>query len=66
METTNIHIFYLLIEKSWNTNSMKTSSMSKDDSNLRNSRFGCYFCCGLVNFKDFIILFRNMWVIYGS
>ena len=66
METKNIHTFYLLIEKSWNANSMKTSSMSKDDSNLRNPRFGCYFCCGLVNFKDFIILFRNMWVIYGS
>ena len=45
---------------------MKPGSMSKDGGNLRNSRFGYYFCCGLVNFKDFIILFRNMWVIYGS
>ena len=31
--------------------------MSKDDRNLRKSRFGCYFICSLVNFKIFIILF---------
>ena len=49
------------------TNSMKkTSSMSKEGSNLRKSHFGYYFCCGLVNFKNFIILFWNIWVIYGS
>ena len=27
--------------------------------------FGCYFRCSLVNFKNFIILFRKIWVIYG-
>ena len=24
----------------------------------------CYFCCSLVNFQNFIILFWNIWVIY--
>ena len=40
----------------------KTSSVSKDGSNLRKSHFGCYFHHGLVNFKNFIILFGT----YGS
>ena len=43
----------------------KTSSMSKDGNNLSKSRFSCYFRRSLVNFKNFIILFRNIWVIYG-
>ena len=47
-------------------NSMKkTSSMSKDGSNFIKSCFGCYFRCSLVNFKNFIILFWSIWVIYG-
>ena len=37
--------------------------MSKDGSNLSKSFFGCYFCCSLVNFKNFVILFQNIWVI---
>ena len=43
----------------------KASSMTEDRSNLSNSCFGCYFRHSLVNFKSFIILFWNMWVIYG-
>ena len=43
----------------------KTSSMSKDGNNLSKSRFSYYFRRSLVNFKNFIILFRNIWVIYG-
>ena len=42
----------------------KTSSMSKDSSNLGKPRFVCY-CRSLVNFKNQIILFWNIWVIYG-
>ena len=40
----------------------KTSSMSEDCSNLRKSRFGCFFRCSLVNFKSLIILFWNLWL----
>ena len=35
----------------------KTSSMSKDSSNLSKPRFGCYFLCNLVNFKNVIFFF---------
>ena len=35
----------------------KTSSMSKDGSNLTKSRFDCYFRCSLVNLKNFKNLF---------
>ena len=31
--------------------------ISKDSSNLSKPRFGCYFRCSLVNFKNLIILF---------
>ena len=44
----------------------KASSMSKDSSNISKSCFSCYFCRSLVYFKNLIILFRNIWVIYGS
>ena len=30
----------------------KISSMSKDSSDLSKLRFGCYFHCSLVNFKN--------------
>ena len=66
METKNIYFSYFWIKKPWKGNSMKKSScMSKDGSNLTKSRFGCYFCRSLVNFKNFLILFWNIWVIYG-
>ena len=38
----------------------KTSSMSKNSSNLSKSRFGCYFRRSLVNFKNLIIIFWNI------
>ena len=64
METKNLPFFFN--KRCWRTKSMnKTSSMSEDGSNLSNSRFGCYFCHGLVNFKNLIILFWNIWVMYG-
>ena len=44
---------------------MKTSSMSKDSSSLSKPRFGCHFRCRIVSFKNLIILFWNIWVIYG-
>ena len=44
----------------------KTSSLSKDSSNVSKSHFSCYFGRSLVNFKDLIILFWNIWVLYGS
>ena len=44
----------------------KTSSMIKDSSNVSKSRFGCYFRRRIVNFKNLIILFWYIWVIYGS
>ena len=44
----------------------KASSMSKHGNNLSKSRFGCYFRRSLVNFKNLIILFWNIWVIYDS
>ena len=44
----------------------KTSSMSKDSSNLSMSRFGCYFRRSLVNFKNLIIPIWNVRVMYGS
>ena len=40
--------------------------MSKDGNNLSISRFGLLFCRSLVDFKNFIILFWNITVIYGS
>ena len=40
--------------------------MSKHGNNLSKSRFGCYFRRSLVNFKNLIILFWNIWVIYDS
>ena len=43
----------------------KTSSMSKDSSNISKSRFGCFFRHSLVNFKNLIILFWNIWVMNG-
>ena len=39
----------------------KTSCMSKDSSNVRKSRFGCYFRHSLVNFKNLMILF---WMVH--
>ena len=44
----------------------KTSSMSKDSSNLSKSRFGCNFRRSLVNFKILIIHFWNIWVASDS
>ena len=35
----------------------KTSSMSKDSSDLGKSRFGCYFQHRIVNFKNFFFFF---------
>ena len=43
----------------------KTSSMSKDSSNHSKSRFGFYFRRRIVNFKNLIILFGIIWVMYG-
>ena len=40
----------------------KTTSMSKDSSNLSKSRSGCFFRRSLVNFKKP----QNIWVIHGS
>ena len=44
----------------------KTSSMNENGSNLSMSRSGCYFCRSLVHFKNLILLFWNIWGIYGS
>ena len=67
METKNIHYFCFWIKWCWRVNSMKkTSSMSKGSSNVSKSRFGCYFRRRIVNFKNLIILFWYIWVIYGS
>ena len=50
--------FFKLKKLAFYANSMKkTSSMSKDSSNLSKPRFACYFCCSLVNFKNLTILF---------
>ena len=43
----------------------KTSSMSKDSSNISKSRFGCFFRRSLVDFKNLVILFWNIWVMNG-
>ena len=43
----------------------KTSSMSKDSSNLSKPRFGCYFPCNLVNFKNVIFFFVFFFGTYG-
>ena len=65
MDTKNIPFF--LIKQSYRPNSMReASSMSKDSNNLRKPHFGCYFCRSLVNFKNLIILFWNIWIIYSS
>ena len=69
METKIISYFCFWIKWCWRVNSMKkTSSMSKDSSNLSKPRFGCYFPCNLVNFKSVILFcfFWNIWVMYGS
>ena len=67
METKNIPYFWFWINDVWRANSMKkTSSMSKNTINFSKSHFGCYFCCRIVNFKDLIILFANIWVMHGS
>ena len=61
-----IYLFFL-IKQSYRPNSMReASSMSKDSNNLRKPHFGCYFCRSLVNFKNLIILFWNIWIIYSS
>ena len=39
--------------------------MSQDSSNLSKPHFSYYLCCSLDNFKNLIILFWNIWVIYG-
>ena len=41
----------------------KASSMSKDSSNISKSCFSCYLCRSLVNFKNLIILFWNIWIV---
>ena len=67
METKYITYFCFWIKQSYRTNSMKkASSMSKDSNNLSKPHFGCYFRRSLVNFKNLIILFWNIWIIYGS
>ena len=43
----------------------KTSSVSKDNINLSKPPFDFHFHCSLVNFKNLIILFWNIWVMYG-
>ena len=40
--------------------------MSEDSSDLNKPCFGCYFCRSLVNFKNLIIVFWNIRVMYGS
>ena len=58
VETKSIPYFCFWIKWYWRANFMKkTSSMSKDSSNLSKSRFGCNFRCSLVNFKILIINF---------
>ena len=68
LETKNIPYFCFWTKLCWRANSLKNtssiSSISKDSSDLNKSRFGCYFCHSLVNFKNLIILFWNKWVIY--
>ena len=69
METKIIPYFCFWIKWCWRVNSMKkTSSMSKDSSNLSKPRFGCYFPCNLVNFKNvfffFFFFFWNIWDIW--
>ena len=60
-------IFCFWIKQSYRANSMKkASSMNKDSINLRKPHFGWYFCHSIFNFKNLIILFWNIWIIYGS
>ena len=67
METKYIPYFCFWIKQSCRANSMKkASSMSKDSNNLSKPHFGCYFRRSLINFKNLIILFWNIWIIYGS
>ena len=67
IETKNILYFCFWIKWCWGANSMKkTCSMGKGSSDLSKSQFGCHFCRSLVNFKNLIILFWNLWVMYGS
>ena len=67
IETKNIPYFCFWIKQSYRANSMKkASSMSKDSSNLSKPHFDCHFRRSLVNFKNLIILFCNIWIIYGS
>ena len=67
METKNISYFCFWIKQSYRANSMKkATSMNKESNNLSKPHFGCYFCRSLVNFKNLIILFWNIWIIYGS
>ena len=55
------------MKKFCRANSMKKAvSMNKDSNNLSKPNFDCYFCRSLVNFKNLIILFWNIWIIYGS
>ena len=66
METQNIPYFYFWMKKFCRANSMKkASSMNRDSNNLSKPYFDCYFCRSLVNFKNLIILFWNIWIIYG-
>ena len=65
METKNLNFLKFLIKKSCNTNSMKKTSKGRN--NLSKSHFWCcYFYRSLVKLENFIILFYNKWVIYGS
>ena len=45
----------------------KSTSMTKDGSNLGKSRFGCFFCRTLVNFKkpdnSFVEHMGNVWFV---
>ena len=67
VETKSIPYFCFWIKWYWRANFMKkTSSMSKDSSNLSKSRFGCNFRRSLVNFKILIIHFWNIWVASDS
>ena len=63
MVTKNIPYFIFELKNQKNANSVKkTSSMSKDSSNLSKSRFSCYFCRSLVNFKNQI----TQWFFFGT
>ena len=67
METENIPYLCFWVKQFYRANFLKkANSMSKDSNNLSKPRFNCYFRRSLVNLKNLIILFWNIWIIYGS